>query len=126
MILLAIYKSAYNTVLERKRELGMLRANGESATDLILLLSLEGLFLALTGTFLGMIMTLAAQALTNNGIPMPPPPGTNRLLPVKLNLEIIYFITAASLGLVTSIAATLLSTRQVLRLSSVKTIRSAA
>ncbi len=126
MILLAIYNSASNTVLERKRELGMLRANGESASDLIVLLCLEGLFLALIGASCGMILTLAAQALTTNGIPMPPTPGTNRLLPVKLNLELSFFITASLLGLLTSLAATLFSTLQVLKLSIVKAIRSAA
>ena len=125
VILLAIYNSASNTVLERKRELGMLRANGESARDLIKLLTLEGFYLALLGSLTGIVLTLCANVLVGDGIPMPPTPGTNRFLPVKLNLEILYFVSASALGLGTSVIATLLSTMQVLRLSIVQAIRSA-
>lgn len=126
MILLAIYNSASNTVLERKRELGMLRANGESAKDLIQLLLLEGFFLASIGATVGALLTLLAHLMIGNGIPMPPTPGTNRLLPVRLNLDLLSFVSAMSLGLLTSVLATLLSTLQVLRLSIVNAIRSAA
>ncbi|HYX35945.1 MAG TPA: ABC transporter permease [Oligoflexus sp.] len=126
MIMLAIYNSASNTVLERKRELGMLRANGESPQDLIQLLVLEGLYLALAGATLGIIMTLVVHILSGHGIPMPPTPGTNRLLPVRLHLESSSIAMALLLGVLTSTAATFLSTLQVLRLSIVQAIRAAA
>ena len=126
MILLAIYNSASNTVLERKRELGMLRANGEAPRDLIQLLVLEGLYLALAGAMLGILMTLVVHLLSGQGIPMPPTPGTNRLLPVKLHLESSSILVALLLGVITSTAATFLSTLQVLRLSIVQAIRAAA
>ncbi|MDQ3230420.1 MAG: hypothetical protein M3Q07_01255 [Pseudobdellovibrionaceae bacterium] len=126
MIMLAIYNSASNTVLERKRELGMLRANGESPQDLIQLLVLEGLYLALAGATLGIIMTLVVHILSGHGIPMPPTPGTNRLLPVRLHLESSSIAMALLLGVLTSTAATFLSTMQVLRLSIVQAIRAAA
>ncbi|MCX6130782.1 MAG: hypothetical protein NTX25_17200, partial [Proteobacteria bacterium] len=93
MILLAIYNSASNTVLEHKRELGMLRANGESAKDLIQLLLLEGFFLASIGATVGALLTLLAHLMIGNGIPMPPTPGTNRLLPVRLNLDLLSFVS---------------------------------
>lgn len=126
MILLAIYNSASNTVLERKRELGMLRANGESARDLMELLVLEGLYLALLGSVLGIALTLAVHGLSGQGLPMPPTPGTNRLLPVRLHLEISSLLLALLLGVGTSTAATFLSTLQVLRLSIVQALRSPA
>lgn len=123
VILLAIYNSASNTVLERKRELGMLRANGESAGDLIRLLLVEGFALALVGAAIGVALVLLANQLASNGLPMPPTPGTNRELPVKLDLRLSYILLAAALGMGTSIFATLLSTMQVLKLSIVQAIR---
>jgi putative ABC transport system permease protein len=126
MILLAIYNSASNTVLERKRELGMLRANGESPQDLIQLLVLEGLYLAVAGATLGILMTVTVHLLSGQGIPMPPTPGTNRLLPVQLHLDSSSILLALMLGVLTSTAATFLSTLQVLRLSIVQAIRAAA
>ncbi len=124
MILLAIYNSASNTVLERKRELGMLRANGESARDLIQLLVLEGIYLAMAGAVLGGVLTLLANFAVGDGLPMPPTPGTNRELPVKLDLQLVYFVSAMGLASVAAVGATLLSTLQVLRLSIVNAIRS--
>lgn len=123
VILLAIYNSASNTVLERKRELGMLRANGESAADLIRLLMIEGLALATLGALIGVVLTMLANQLASNGLPMPPTPGTNRELPVKLDLRLSYFTVAVALGVATSLFATLLSTMQVLKLSIVQAIR---
>lgn len=123
MIMLAIYNSASNTVLERRRELGMLRANGESVSDLVRLLAIEGLAIAVAGSLLGMAMLLVVNVLAHNGIVMPPTPGTNRALPVKLALEPGFFITAMFLGVGTSVAATLLSTAQIARLSIVQAIR---
>ncbi len=123
MIMLAIYNSASNTVLERKRELGMLRANGESAGDLVRLLLIEGLVLASLGALIGAGLTLLADQLAGSGLPMPPTPGTNRELPVKLDLRLSYFAVAIALGVATSLIATLLSTLQVLKLSIVQAIR---
>jgi putative ABC transport system permease protein len=57
---------------------------------------------------------------------MPPTPGTNRLLPVQLHLDTASILLALTLGVLTSTAATFLSTLQVLRLSIVQAIRAAA
>lgn len=123
MILLAIYNSASNTVLERKRELGMLRANGESAGDLVRLLVIEGTALAVMGSALGVFLILATNLIAAHGIIMPPTPGTNRALPVKLDLQWAHIASAVAIGVFASLAATLLSTLQVTRLSIVKAIR---
>jgi putative ABC transport system permease protein len=123
VILLAIYNSSSNTVMERKRELGMLRANGESRGELILLLFFEGMILSVAGSALGVGMTLLVNQFVSQGIPMPPTPGTNRHLPVQLDLQMVYIFTAAILGMVTASAATFLSTTQVLRLSIVEALR---
>ncbi len=124
MIMLAIYNSASNTVLERKRELGMLRAHGEAPQELIQLLLIESIMLAFLGAFIGVVSTYVIAFFAANGIPMPPTPGTNRELPVRLDLRWSYLLTASCLGLVTATAASFLSTLQVLKLSVVKALRS--
>ncbi len=123
MIMLAIYNSASNTVLERKRELGMLRAHGEGSLELIQLLLMEAFVLALMGAALGVLGTYLVALLADGGIPMPPTPGTNRELPVRLDLRWSYLLTATCLGIVTASLASFLSTLQVLKLSVVKALR---
>jgi putative ABC transport system permease protein len=126
MIILAIYNSAANTVLERKRELGMLRANGESVRDLVLLLVTEGLVLSLLGAAAGIVILYVLWFVTGDGLVMPPTPGTNRALPVQLDIQFWHLMTGAALGVVASTLATLLSTAQVMRLSIVQALRSPA
>lgn len=126
MIVLAIYNSASNTVLERKRELGMLRANGESSRDLVALLVTEGLALAMLGAAIAVVLVYGISFLLGEGLVMPPTPGTNRALPVALDIQIWHVVTGAVLGIGASVTATFLSTMQVMRLSIVKALRSPA
>jgi putative ABC transport system permease protein len=124
MIMLAIYNSASHTVLERKRELGMLRAHGEGNFELIQLLLIEAFALALIGAFFGVVATYFVAFLADGGIPMPPTPGTNRELPVRLHLHWTYLLTASCLGMLTATLASFFSTLQVLKLSVVKALKS--
>ncbi len=123
VILLAIYNSASNTVLERTREIGMLRANGESNQDVIRLLTLEGVIIASSGALTGIIITIMISQVLPEGIPMPPTPGTNRELPVQLDLRFSYMLQAYLLGSIASIIATFAATLQVLQLSLAKALR---
>lgn len=126
VMLLAIYNAAANTVLERKREIGMLRANGESTGDVIRLLTLEGLAIAVLGALLGGIVLFGVDLLSGSGLVMPPTPGTNRALPIKLHFEPMYVAITLSLGMGTPVLATFLATLQVTRMSVVKALRTAA
>ncbi|MBQ49269.1 MAG: hypothetical protein CMP10_17965 [Zetaproteobacteria bacterium] len=123
VILLAIYNSASNTVLERAREIGMLRANGESNQDVMRLLTLEGVIIASSGALIGIIITIMISQVLPEGIPMPPTPGTNRELPVQLDLRFNYMLQAYLLGSIASIIATFAATLQVLQLSLAKALR---
>ena len=126
VILLAIYNSAATTVLERKKELAMLRANGETARDLIRLLTLEGAAIAFLGATCGVLLTLTAHWLSGQGLVMPPTPGTNRALPVKLFFEPLYISITLALGFGTPVLATLLATLQVTKLSIVQALRASS
>jgi putative ABC transport system permease protein len=72
------------------------------------------------------VSTPPPHGRAHQGIPMPPTPGTNRLLPVQLALDSGSVAKTLLLGVVTSVTATLLTTMQVLSLSIVQAIRSAA
>jgi len=123
VILLAIYSSSSTTVMERKKELAMLRANGETVRDLIKLLTIEGAGIAILGATLGVLLALMVHGLSGDGIMMPPTPGTNRALPVQLFFEPLYFSLTLGLGVATPIFATLLATLQISKMSIVQALR---
>ncbi|MFN8370432.1 MAG: FtsX-like permease family protein [Bacteriovoracaceae bacterium] len=50
IVILSILNSISTSILERKQELGNLRANGESVTDIMTLLISEGLVIGLIGS----------------------------------------------------------------------------
>jgi putative ABC transport system permease protein len=124
VILLAIYSSSSTTVLERKKELAMLRANGETIRDLIRLLTIEGAGIAIIGASFGVLLTLLVHLLSGDGIIMPPTPGTNRALPVQLFFEPFYISLTLFLGIATPIFATLLATLQVSKMSIAQALKS--
>ena len=58
IVVLGIFNTVSTGVLERKQEIGTLRANGESRYDVMRLLCLEGLALGVLGAALGIIVAL--------------------------------------------------------------------
>ncbi|MFW7378811.1 MAG: FtsX-like permease family protein [Oligoflexus sp.] len=125
IILLSIYNSSSTTILERTREFAMLRSNGESSKDLIVLTLMESGIIAIIGGSIGIIMTMSVSLLFPEGIPMPPTPGTNRELPVKISLEIFRGSFAWGLGTIASLMATFIAALQILSLSIAKGLKSA-
>ena len=117
VILLAIFNSASNTVLERRQEIGMLRANGESGWDVVRLFFLEGTFQALIGATLGILLLFAVMSLLPEGLPMPPTPGTSRELPVGLDIQWNYVVSCFLLGSLVAMVSVMGASIQVLRLS---------
>lgn len=124
VISLAIYNSAANTVLERTKELGMMRANGLSGNLLVKLMTIENAFLAICGGLLGVLFTMAVVSLFSDGVPMPPTPGTNRELPVIVQLEFFDGLIAMCLGISVSVLASLSAAFQVYFLPISKALRS--
>jgi putative ABC transport system permease protein len=124
VILLAIYNSASNTILERKRELGMLRANGESKASVIGLLVIEGATIAGLGVLLGVLLAFLVNFLIPGGITMPPTPGTNRALSIPLQFEFSAVLLAMATGAITAVLATFLSALQVLKLPIATALKS--
>ncbi|MBN1914737.1 MAG: ABC transporter permease [Parachlamydiales bacterium] len=79
IVLLGIFNTLSTTILERKQEIGNLRANGQSIKDIMKLIMGEGSILALLGSIIGMIGAyLLLMLFSYKGILMPPGPGQTR------------------------------------------------
>lgn len=125
LILLAIYNSSSMTILERSRELAMLRANGESVSDLFKLTITESALIASLGGIFGLVLTLGLSLIFADGVPMPPTPGTNRELPVLLQLDAWRGALSWGLATTASIAATVAAAMQITSISIAKALKSA-
>lgn len=108
IVLLGIFNSVSTSILERKSEIGNLRANGESIFDVVKLLLYEGLALGIIGSLLGILIALFINyTLLKNGILMPPAPGLTRQFHVMIELQPATALFDALLGILTAFFATL-------------------
>ncbi len=79
IVLLGIFNTISAAILERKQEIGNLRANGESKFQVMRLIMVEGVLLAIFGSCIGMAITYVVLSLfIDQGILMPPAPGMTR------------------------------------------------
>ena len=123
VISLSIYNSSANTVLERTRELGMLRANGLSGSNLVKFMTIESFILAIVGALLGVALTFLGDLVFSQGVPMPPTPGTNRELPVLLELNLRDGLIAMGLGISVSVLASISASLKVMGLPISRALR---
>jgi len=87
LVLLSISNTLLMSVLERVREFGTLLAIGTSRAQLAGLMVLEALWLAVLGSLVGGVITLALSVVINTlQIEMPPPPAA--VDPITLSLLI--------------------------------------
>jgi len=117
IVILGIFNTASTAIMERTREFGVLRANGESASDILRLLSLEGCVVAMIGGLCGLAIVLALQVtVLRHGIPMPPPPGYTYLKPVHLHftnhMVASSFLTTAFVAALATVGAGIRVARQ--------------
>lgn len=110
VVILGIFNTVSTSVMERKQEIGNLRANGESASDILKLLLSEGLFMGLAGGTLGILIgLLTSNILLAGGIVMPPAPGITRVFTVYIQLQPSMALQTFSMGLIACILATALA-----------------
>ena len=102
----------------------MLRANGDSSSEIIYLISTEGLALGVLGAILGVALTVVIWSIFQSGVPMPPTPGTDRELPVILDMQPAFAITAMLFAIATTLAATFGASLQILKLPITQALRS--
>ena len=76
IVVLGIFNTVSSGILERRPEIGNLRANGERPADIMKLLTLEGVIIGALGAISGLVFALMLNTtLLRNGILMPPAPG---------------------------------------------------
>jgi putative ABC transport system permease protein len=110
IVALGIGNTMAFTVLERTTEIGHLRANGESARDVLLLLLWEGTLIGLLGSILGILLGwLLNITLLKEGLLMPPAPGLTRQFFVKIELQPMMLLVSCLLGTLTAAVASSLA-----------------
>lgn len=116
IVLLGIFNSVSTSILERKQEIGNLRANGESVKEIMRLLECEGLLLGAFGAFVGILGSiLLNMTFLKNGILMPPAPGLTRQYHVMIELQPDMAAITFLLGVATVLVATLIAGMRVAR-----------
>lgn len=124
IIVLGIFNTVSTGILERKQEIGTLRANGESRYEVLRLLGIEGLALGVMGALLGLLLVLALNATAlANGILMPPAPGITRQFLVMIELTPLMAAKTAALGIGTALLGTLIAGLRVTRMGIAEALR---
>jgi putative ABC transport system permease protein len=125
IVILGIFNTVSNAVLERKPEIGNLRANGESPSDVMKLLNLEGLVVGLLGASIGILFALVLNfTLLRDGILMPPAPGLTRQFHVLIEFLPAQALWAFALNSLTTVIGTGLAAWKVARMPIADALRS--
>lgn len=124
IVLLGIFNSISASILERKQEIGNFRANGESIADVMKLITLEGVFLGILGSLLGIgIAFIVMKAFLENGLLMPPGPGLTRPFYISFHFEWHMVSSTLCLNAGAAIVASILAGMRVAKMPIAKALR---
>lgn len=125
IVILGIFNTVSTIVMERKGEIGNLRANGESNNEVMGLLLTESLILGFAGATLGVFLSyLCNFTLLSQGIKMPPGPGITRQFITFVELQLSFIPVCYFIGIVSSVLGTYLALRKILKSSITELLRS--
>ena len=125
IVILGIFNTVSTIVMERKGEIGNLRANGESKNEVMGLLLTESLILGFAGATLGVFLSyLCNFTLLSQGIKMPPGPGITRQFITFVELQPSFIPVCYFIGIVSSVLGTYLALRKILKSSITELLRS--
>ena len=129
IILLIVALGIFNTIsiglLERKGEVGALRANGESRLRLFKIFFIESSLIGFLGGLLGIFIAVGSTVtLLRNGVPMPPAPGITGAFIVPLKILPLHLMQALLLPLITAALASLFPIRHLLKTRITELLRS--
>lgn len=117
IVILGIFSTVSASVLERKQEVGNLRANGESRLEVLSLFLAEGTFLGVAGASLGIVlMVILNNTLLAGGFMMPPSPGLTRTFLVFVELQPSGALETFLMGSVCALIGTAIAAVKVVRL----------
>ncbi len=124
LVLLGILNNVSTGVLERKQEIGCLKANGDAASDVLGMIALEALLLGLAGTLLGAsLVTLVVHGIFRNGFTMPPTPGLTRESHMVLEIGAAKLAETCVAPIFVAVAAALLAGLRVARMPIAEALR---
>lgn len=124
IVILGIFNTVSTIILERKGEIGNLRANGDSNTEVMGLLLTESLILGLIGATLGVVLSyLCNVTLLANGIEMPPGPGITRQFTTFVELQPNFIPVCYLIGILSSVFGTYMASRRVLKMPITELLR---
>ena len=125
IVLLGIFNSISSSILERKQEIGNLRANGEPVFKVMKVVLAEGGLIALLGSSIGMLSAYSLLTLlSRGGLMMPPGPGQTRPFLVTFSFEWQSIGITLALSLFAALVASFIAAFKVARLPIAKALRS--
>lgn len=125
IVLLGIFNTISSSILERKQEIGNLRANGESIKDVMKLILAEGGLMGVIGTSFGILFSYSVLMLfLDHGIKMPPGPGlTNEVfISFKFTWKMVFEIFILNFSVV--VFASFLAGIKTAKMTIAKALRS--
>ena len=128
IILLVVFLGIFNVismaVLERTREIGTLRANGDSRVAIAFGHVLEAVVLAVLGAAIGLTAGWALSAgPLRDGIAMPPAPGITRSFRIQIELAIADGAQVLGLAVLTAVVGCLLPVWRAVRMPIAEALR---
>lgn len=124
MVLLSVTNTVNMTVFERQGEFGTLRALGNRTPHVFTLIVLESALLGIAGSAAGVVLGVFLAALISGiGIPMPPPPNSNVGYLASIRIEGAVVWSAALIGALAAVLASLLPAWKVGRTPIVDALR---
>jgi putative ABC transport system permease protein len=128
IVLLVVFLGIFNVismaVLERTREIGTLRANGEGRLAIAVEHVLEAAMLAVLGAALGLACGWALSAgPLHDGVAMPPAPGITRSFRIQIELAPKDAVQVLSLAMLTAVVGCLLPVWRAVRIPIADALR---
>lgn len=125
IVLLGIFNSISSAILERKQEMGNFRANGESVGDVMRLITMEGAFLGLLGSLLGIAITyFVLKTFLENQILLPPGPGMTRPFYISFKFQAEMVFSSVGLSTLAALVASILAGIRVAKMPIAEALRS--
>jgi putative ABC transport system permease protein len=125
IVLLGIFNTISSAILERKQEIGNLRANGESVFDVMKLIVTEGALMALFGSLIGIGLSyFILMGFLHHGIKLPPGPGLTNEMFISFKFSFKMFFKVFSLNFFVVVFAATLAGIKVAKMPIAKALRS--
>jgi putative ABC transport system permease protein len=125
IVLLGIFNALSTSILERKQEIGNLRANGQSVFQVMRLFVMEGGMLGMLGSLLGMGFAYVILMLfINKGLLMPAGPGQTNQFLVTFSFERSMVLFTMMLCTGASVIASFLAGIKVAKMPIAQSLRS--